>query len=215
MLREIVQPMDKLAIRLLTNSMGIDVNKPQICIINTQNNASITHSNLDAICDKIQQGVIAGGGDAHIVNIHSVDATAMHGTPYAKMDLPSRDMVASDIELIASSNIYDAFIYVGGEPNTLAGMLIGAIRNNIPCMFFGCGVMSPIVDSKGSHGIFGTYSKIAQLTSGELSSDSMASIANNTPLVSGSDCNRYGHNSMMCVLECLGLALPGVATVSA
>ncbi len=215
MLKEIIQPMDKLAIKLLTNAMGVDIDKPQICIVSTQNNASVTHANIDSICQHIHSGVISAGGDAHIINIHSVDATAMHGTPYSKMDLPSRDMIASNIELIASSSIYNGYIYVGGEPNTLAGMLLGAIRNNIPCMFVGCGTMSPINDSKGQYGIFDVYGKIADATSGTISADILPQISINTPLVSGYDCNRYGHSSMMCALECMGLALPGMSTVSA
>ncbi len=215
MLKEIIQPMDKLAVRLLTNSMGINTNKPQICIISTHNNASMTHANIDTICQHVKEGIISAGGDAHIVNIHSVDATAMHGTPYSKMDLPSRDLIASDIELIATSNIYDGYVYVGGEPNTLAGLLLGAIRNNMPCVFVGCGIMSPIYDDKGSYGIFDVYGKIAEAISGIIPADTLPLIAENTPLIRGCDCNRYGHSSMMCALECMGLALPGTATVSA
>ena len=214
MLREFIKQLDKLPQKALTRCVGIDTDKPLIGIISAQNDVSVAHSNLCELAERVKEGVIASGANAKLQHVSTVDCTALRGQS-AKYDLPSRDLTANSVELICSNEFYDGLVFVASEPNVVAGMLIAAIRLNLPCAFVCGGTMSPIVHQGKEHGLSYFYEQISSIKKGKTSFEAASDIEENLPLVLGTDCERYGSNSFNCLLEAVGLAVRGNGTASA
>ena len=214
MLREFIEQLDKLPQKALANYVGIDTNKPLIGIISAQNDLSIAHSNLDELAERVKEAVISNGANAKLQHVSTVDCTSLRGQS-AKYDLPSRDQVANAVELICSNEFFDGLVFVASEPNVVAGMLISAIRLNVPCAFVCGGVMSPIVVQRKEHGYNYFYEQIAGVKKGKTSLEAISNFEANLPLAAGTDCSRYGANSFNCLLEAVGLAVRGNGTATA
>ena len=214
MLREFIEQLDKLPQKALSRSVGIDTDKPLIGVISAQNDLSAAHSNLDELAERVKEGVIASGANAKIQHVSTVDCTLLRGQS-AKYDLPSRDLTANAVELACSNEFFDGLVFVASEPNVVAGMLIAAIRLNLPCAFVCGGTMSPIVHQRKEHGFSYFYEQIASVKKGKTSLENVSEIEQNLPIVLGTDCERYGANSFNCVVEAVGLAVRGNGTAVA
>ena len=214
MLREFIEQLDKLPQKALTQCAGIDTDKPLIGIICAQNELSVAHANLSELAERVKEGVIASGANAKIQYIPSVDCTLLRGQS-AKYDLPSRDLTANSVEFICSNDFFDGLVFVASEPNVVAGMLIAAIRVNLPCAFVCGGTMSPIVIQRKERGYSYFYEQIIGVKKGKISLETLSAIEANLPIATGTDCERYGANSFNCVVEALGLAVRGNGTAAA
>ena len=215
MLREFIEQLDKLPQKAMVNCVGIDAEKPLIGIISAKNDVSTAHRDLDAICSRVKEGIIASGASTKVAYVSSIDCTALHGTQSLKYDLPSRDLTANAVELICSNEFFDGLVFVASEPNIVAGMLLGAIRMNIPCAFVCEGTMMPIVYQNKERGFIHFYEQIARIKTGKTPFEAMSEIENKLPLALGTDCERYGANSFNCILEAVGLAVKGNGTAPA
>ena len=214
MLREFIEQLDKLPQKALAHYVSIDTEKPLIGIISAQNDLSVAHSKLDELSEHVKMAAIANGANAKLQHVSAVDCTTLRGQS-AKYDLPSRDQVANAVELICSNEFFDGLVFVASEPNVVAGMLIAAIRLNIPCAFVAGGVMSPIVIQRKEHGYNYFYEQIAGVKKGKSSLEAVSNFEANLPLAAGTDCARYGANSFNCLLEAVGLAVRGNGTATA
>lgn len=215
MLREFIEQLDKLPQKAMVNCVGIDAEKPLIGIISAQSDVSTAHKDLDAICSRVKEGILASGASTKSAYVPSIDCTALHGTQSLKYDLPSRDLTANAVELICSNEFFDGLVFVASEPNVVAGMLLGAIRMNIPCAFVCEGTMMPIVYQNRERGFIHFYEQIARIKTGKTPFEAMSEIESNLPLALGTDCERYGANSFNCILEAVGLAVRGNGTAPA
>lgn len=215
MLREFIEQLDKLPQKAMVNCVEINPEKPLIGIISAQNDISFAHKNLDAICERVKDGILASGAATKVAHVASIDCTALHGTQSTKYDLPSRDLTANAVELICSNEFFDGLVFVASEPNIVAGMLLGAIRLNIPCAFVAEGTMMPIVHQSREHGFAHFFEQIARIKTGKTAFEAMDEIESNLPLALGTDCERYGANSFNCILEAAGLAVRGNGTAPA
>ena len=215
MLREFIEQLDKLPQKAMVNCVGIDAEKPLIGIISAQSDVSTAHKDLDAICSRVKEGILASGASTKSAYVPSIDCTALHGTQSLKYDLPSRDLTANALELICSNEFFDGLVFVASEPNVVAGMLLGAIRMNIPCAFVCEGTMMPIVYQNKERGFIHFYEQIARIKTGKTPFEAMSEIESNLPLALGTDCERYGANSFNCILEAVGLAVRGNGTAPA
>ena len=215
MLREFIEQLDKLPQKAMVNCVGIDAEKPLIGIISAKNDVSTAHKDLDAICSRVKEGILASGASTKSAYVSSIDCTALHGTQSLKYDLPSRDLTANAVELLCSNEFFDGLVFVASEPNIVAGMLLGAIRMNIPCAFVCEGTMMPIVYQNKERGFIHFYEQIARIKTGKTPFEAMSEIESNLPLALGTDCERYGANSFNCILEAVGLAVRGNGTAAA
>ncbi len=214
MIREFIDQMDKLPQKTLANYVQIDKNLPLIGIISAQNELSSAQGGLDELCKKVREGIVAAGGNAAIAYVPSVETTAITGQS-AKYDLPSRDLAANAVELICSNGFYDGLVFAASEPNIVSGMLLGAIRMNMPCAFVCQGTMAPFADNAGEHGFVYLCEQISRIKTGRASFEQIEQIERDLPLTLGTDCDRYGPNSFNCVLESFGLAVRGNGTAPA
>lgn len=215
MLREFIEQLDKLPQKAMVKCVEINPEKPLIGIISAQNDISFAHKNLSDVCARVTEGIIASGATAKIAYVSSIDCTALHGTQSTKYDLPSRDLTANSVELICSNEYFDGVVFVASEPNTVAGMLLGAIRLNIPCAFVCEGTMVPITYQNREHGFSHYFEQIARIKTGKTPFEALEEIENNLPWSLGTDCERYGANSFNCILEATGLAVRGNGTAPA
>lgn len=215
MLREFIEQLDKLPQKALVNCVEINPEKPLIGIISAQNDVSFAHKDLDAICNRVKEGIVASGATTKTEHVASIDCTALHGTQSTKYDLPSRDLTANAVEVLCSNEFFDGLVFVASEPNVVAGMLLGAIRLNIPCAFVCEGTMMPIVHQGKEHGFAHFFEQIARIKTGKTPFEAIEEIESNLPLALGTDCERYGANSFNCLLEAAGLAVKGNGTAPA
>ena len=214
MLREFIEQLDKLPQKALSHYVSIDTDKPLIGIISAQNDLSASQSTLDNLAERVKEAVVACGANAKLQHVSTVDCAAIRGQS-AKYDLPSRDLTANAVELVCSNEFFDGLVFVASESNVVAGMLIAAIRLNVPCAFVCGGVMSPIVNQRKEHGYGYFYELIAAVKKGKLTLEAASNFEANLPLAAGTDCARYDANSFNCVLEAVGLAVRGNGTATA
>lgn len=215
MLREFIEQLDKLPQKTLTNCNEIDSSKPLIGIICAQNDVTAADNALNEVCQRVKEGVIASNATAKTAYVSAIDCTAMHGTSSTKYDLPSRDLTANAVELLCSNDFYDGLVFVASEPNVVCGMLLGAMRLNIPCAFVCQGTMTPLFDGKKEHGFVYIYEQISRIKTGRTSYEAIQRMENNLPIKLGTDCERYGANSFNCLMEAIGLAVRGNGTAPA
>lgn len=215
MLREFIEQLDKLPQKVFANSLLLDADKPTIGIVTAQNDLSLANRNLSEIVDKVQQGIVAAGGQAKVLHVPSIEVSAMHATTAAKYDLPTRDLIAEAVEMFGSSDYLDGMVFVASTQNVVCGMLLGAIRLNIPCAFVSQGVMSPVRYNNAEYGYSFYYEQIAKVKTGKTPYDLVSEIRANLPLCVGTDCDNYGENSLNCLLEVCGLAVKGNGTAAA
>ena len=215
MLREFIEQLDKLPQKAMAKCIEIDPERPLIGIISAQNEVTAAHANLDEICARVKEGIVANGASAKIAYVPSIDCTVLHGTQSTKYDLPSRDLTANTVELLCTNEFFDGIVFVASEPNVVAGMLLGAIRLNIPCAFVCEGTMTPISYKQTEHGFAHFYEQIAKIKTGRTPYEALTEIESSLPLALGTDCERYGANSFNCVIEALGLSTKGNGTAPA
>lgn len=215
MLREFIEQLDKLPQRALINSAAVDAKKPLIGVISAENQLTTSHNSLDELVNQVVQGIVAAGANATVAHIPCVEHNSLHGAHAAKYDLPSRELAANAVELICANDYYDALVFVASEQCLVAGMLIGAIRMNVPCAFVAQGTAAPVRYDKKEYGYSLYFEQIARIKSGKTPYDMISELESNLPIVSGTDCDSYSANSLNCMLEVVGLAPKGNGTAAA
>ena len=215
MLRESIEQLNKLPQKIFAESVQIDAKKLTIGIICAQSETTLAHQNLVTICQKVKEGVLQQGATCKLMYISSIDDTLLRDTNTGKYSLPSRDLTANQVEMLCATECFDGLVFVASQPNTICGMLIGAIRVNIPCAFVSQGVMSPIVFAEKEYGYTHYAEQIALLKLGKTPYESLQEIENNLPTAFGTDCDSYSDNSFNCLLEIMGLAVKGNGTTQA
>lgn len=215
MLKEYIEQLNKLPQKIFAESVQIDAKKLTIGIICAQSETALAHQSLQNICHKVEQGILQQGAICKTMYVSSIDDTLLRDTTTAKYSLPSRDLTAHQVEMLCATECFDGIVFVASQPNTLCGMLLGAIRVNIPCTFVSQGTMSPIVFDGKEYGYNHYAEQIALLKLGKTPYASLQEIEDNLPFAFGTDCDSYSDNSFNCLLEVIGLAKRGNGTTQA
>lgn len=212
MLKEYINQLNKLPQKIFAECAEIDAKKLSIGIICAKSDTSLAHQDLDKVCKKVEQGILRQGATCKTMYVSSIDDTLLRDTTTAKYSLPSRDLTAHQVELLCATECFDGIVFVASQPNTICGMLLGAIRVNLPCAFISQGTMSPIVFDGKEYGYNHYAEQIALLKLGKTPYASLQEIENSLPFAFGTDCDSYSDNSFNCLLEVVGLAKRGNAT---
>ena len=215
MLREFIEQLDKLPQKSFSKSTLINPTKPLIGVISAQNDLSATHNQLSIVAQQVCNGVSAAGGTPKVAFVPSVESTILKNEYAGKYELPIRDLVSDAVETICSTGYYDGIVCVASEPNLIAGMLIGVIRVNIPCLFVCQGTATPITFENAEYGYELGFEQIIKIKSGQTTYDKLAQIENSYPICSGTNCNSYSANSFSCILESFGLSFKSNGTAPA
>ena len=194
-----------------------DIKKPFIGIVNSYESFVPGHCHLNKVGQYLKKCIEEAGGVAMEFNTIAVcDGIAM-GHSGMKYSPPSRELIADSVESIAKAHCFDALICVPNCDKIVPGMLLGALRVNIPTIFASGGPMAP-----GKHPLTGkdsdlntVFEGVGAENAGKISAKDLEKIEETSCPGCGSCSGMFTANSMNCLYEALGIALPGNGTILA
>ncbi|MGN0995465.1 MAG: dihydroxy-acid dehydratase [Candidatus Ventricola sp.] len=198
-----------------------ELKKPLIGVVDAFSTVCPGHTNLRLLAQRVREGIYAAGGTpVSFSTIGACDGVTM-GHDGMKYVLPTREMIANDIEAMAQGHRLDGLVLLGSCDKIVPGMLIGALRVNVPSILLCGGPSLPGRMTKDNPygGVYIDHSAIQQsegaLKAGHITPEQFAWIENNAVPTIGS-CAMLGTANSMCALaEAMGMSLPGSAAVPA
>jgi dihydroxy-acid dehydratase len=197
-----------------------DLTKPFIGIINSYAETIPGHVPLQRLAQAVKEGVRSGGGVPFEVNTVALcDSPGMGIFPAANLSLPSRELIADSAEILADNNNFDALVFLCTCDKIVPGMLMAAARLNLPCIFLSGGPM--LAGKLCSDGnviatdVSDVYETIGRVMKGEISEETLAEMELTACPGPGGCSGMTTANTMNCMTEALGLALPGNGTIPA
>ncbi|MEU0543217.1 dihydroxy-acid dehydratase [Nocardia sp. NPDC005978] len=192
--------------------------KPIIAVANSFTEFVPGHTHLQPVGRIVAAAVQAAGGIAREFNTIAVDDGIAMGHSGMLYSLPSRDLIADSIEYMVNAHCADALVCISNCDKITPGMLMAALRLNIPVVFVSGGPMeggtAVLVDGTVRSRL-DLVDTMAAAVSPDVSDADMALIEENACPTCGSCAGMFTANSMNCLTEALGLALPGNGTVLA
>ena len=174
------------------------------------------HANMRDLERQIEKGIHTGGGQAFIFGVPAIcDGIAM-GHSGMKYSLPSRDLIADCVESVASANQLDGLVLLTNCDKITPGMLIAALRLNIPTIVVTAG---PMLDGNCKHEVLtfvrSSFEAIGKYRNGEITEEKLYELEENCCPSAGSCQGLYTANTMACLTEIMGMSLSGCATAAA
>ncbi len=207
--------------RSLLKADGItdeEMDHPFIAVVNSRNDIIPGHTNLDKIAEAVKAGIrMAGGVPFEISTIGVCDGIAMNhdGMHYS---LVSRETIADSLECAVQGHAFDGIVCIPNCDKIVPGMLIGALRVNIPTVFVSGGPMLPGAQPGGvgpTTDLNTLFDGAGKVAAGTMTEDELAYFEDTACPTCGSCSGMFTANSMNCLCEALGVALPGNGTVPA
>ena len=204
--------------RSLFYSMGYtdeELKRPLIGIISAYSEIVPGHIHLDKLSQAVKAGVLIGGGTPILIpSIGVCDGIAM-GHLGMKYSLPSRELIADSVESMVIAHGLDGVVLVPNCDKIVPGMIMGLLRMNIPGIVISGGAMLP-----GDHGdekisLSNIFEAVGAKKANLINDKELEEYAQNTCPSCGSCAGMYTANSMNCLSEALGIALPGNGTIPA
>ncbi len=193
-----------------------DIRKPFIAICNSFNEVIPGHVHLNKVAELIKDEVRKAGGtpiEFNLIGVCDGIAMAHHGM---KFSLASRELIADSVETMLTAHAFDACICIPTCDKIVPGMVMGALRCNIPTIFCSSG---PMAVGKGRRGedldLNSVFEAVAACTAGKISEEELHYVECHACPGAGSCSGKFTANSMNCLCEVLGLALPGNGTLLA
>ena len=192
-----------------------ELNRPIIGVVNAHNEIIPGHMHLDDITEAVKAGIrMAGGTPVEFPAIGVCDGIAMNheGMFYS---LPSREHIADSVEIMATAHPFDGLVFIPNCDKIVPGMLMAALRLNIPSIFCSGGPMLPGCVNGSRVALTNAFEAPAAVLSGKMDEATAEAIADGACPGCGSCAGMFTANSMNCMTEILGLALAGNGTVPA
>ncbi|GAA2413405.1 dihydroxy-acid dehydratase [Streptomyces glaucosporus] len=206
--------------RALLRAAGVareDFGKPIVAVANSFTEFVPGHTHLQPVGRIVSEAVKAAGGVPREFNTIAVDDGIAMGHGGMLYSLPSRDLIADSVEYMVEAHCADALICISNCDKITPGMLMAALRLNIPTVFVSGGPMesgrATLVD--GTVRKLDLVSAIADSANDAVSDEDMALIEENACPTCGSCSGMFTANSMNCLTEAIGLSLPGNGSVLA
>ena len=204
--------------RSLFKAMGYtdeELRRPLIGIVNAFNEIVPGHIHLNAIARAAKDGVrMAGGTPVEFPVIAVCDGIAMNHEGM-KYSLASRELIADSIEIMAAAHAFDGLVLIPNCDKIIPGMLMAAARLDLPAIFISGGPMMA-GDFRGRRAALSDiFEGIGSVKAGKMSADELEEMENTICPGCGSCAGMFTANSMNCLTEVLGMALPGNGTVPA
>ena len=194
-----------------------ELKRPLIAVVNSRSDVIPGHNNLDKIADAVKAGIyMAGGIPFEVGTIGVCDGIAMNhdGMHYS---LVSREVIADSVECYVQGHAFDGIVCIPNCDKIVPGMLIGALRVNIPTVFVSGGPMLPgkQPDGCGTTDLNTLFDGAGQVAAGTMTEEQLKYYEDTACPSCGSCSGLFTANSMNCLCEALGIALPGNGTVPA
>lgn len=204
--------------RSLLYALGMDereMRQPLIGVVNSANEVVPGHMHLDGIAKAVKDGVrTAGGTPMEFPVIGICDGLAMNHAGM-RMSLPSRELIADSIEAMVTAQPFDGFVFIPNCDKIVPGMLMAMLRLNIPSICVSGGPMLAGEHKGGAVDLVSVFEAVAKTRKGEMSEQELDELERKACPGCGSCSGMFTANSMNCLSEALGLALPGNGTIPA
>lgn len=196
-----------------------EFDKPFIGIINSYSEIVPGHMHLREISNSVKEGIRSAGGVPFEVNTIAVcDGIAMNHAGM-KYSLPSRELIADSVETVAEAHAFDALVFIPNCDKIIPGMLMAALRLNLPSIFISGGPMlaGKLGSEEGSRivDLSSTFEAVGQALSGKITEDELAALEEVACPGCGSCSGMYTANTMNCLTEAVGIGLSGNGTIPA
>ena len=193
-----------------------EMDRPLVAVVSAQNEVIPGHIHLQQIADAVKAGVrMAGGTPMQVNTIGVCDGIAMNHEGM-HFSLTSREVIADSVECVVQGHQFDAMVLIPSCDKIVPGMLIAACRLNIPTVLVSGG---PMLAGRGRNGeqtdLNSLFDAVGQVTAGTMTPEECAWLENTACPTCGSCSGMFTANSICCLAEALGLALPGNGTVPA
>jgi dihydroxy-acid dehydratase len=193
-----------------------DFNKPFIAIANSYTDIIPGHVHLQEFGEVVRAAVRAAGGVPFMFHTIGVDDGIAMGHVGMKYSLASRELIADSVETMVSAHWFDGMICIPNCDKIVPGMLMAAMRLNVPTIFVSGGPMRAGVTSAGRVvDLSSVFEGVGALKSGKITVEELEELENVACPTCGSCSGMFTANSMNCLCEALGMALPGNGTILA
>lgn len=209
----------KIPHRSLFKALGLtdeEIRRPMIGVVCAKNDIIPGHVHLDKIAEAVQVGIrIAGGTPFVFPAIGVCDGIAM-GHSGMKYSLISREHIADSVEIMAMAHPFDALVFIPNCDKIVPGMLMAALRLNVPSIFVSGGPMMPgrTIDGKQIT-LSNAFEVVGAIGKEGITQEVLDDVENNACPGCGSCAGMFTANSMNCMTEVVGLGLPGNGTIPA
>ena len=196
-----------------------EMDKPFIGIVNSFSEIVPGHVRLNEIAAAVKAGVRSKGGVPFEVGTIAVcDGIAMNH-PGMKYSLPSRELIADSTEIVAEAHAFDALVFIPNCDKIIPGMLMAAVRLNVPAIFISGGPMMagqmPTEHGTDKIDLSSIFEGVGKVTSGQMTEQKLAEMEQIACPGCGSCSGMFTANTMNCLTEAMGMGLPGHGTIPA
>jgi dihydroxy-acid dehydratase len=207
-----------------------DFSKPFIAIANSYTDCIPGHAHLNEVGQLVKRLVRAAGGVPFIFNTIGVDDGIAMGHSGMLYSLPSRELIADTVETMLRAHCFDGMVCIPNCDKIVPGMLMAAMRCNIPTVFVSGGPMAAgIAEQKATHedlaahlqpatgksDLISVFKGVGELKTGKITEEQLTKLEQTACPTCGSCSGMFTANSMNCLCEALGMALPGNGTILA
>ncbi len=206
-----------------------DWDKPFIAIVNSYTDCIPGHAHLNEVGLLLKRLVREAGGVPFIFNTIGVDDGIAMGHSGMKYSLPSRELIADCVESMVRAHCFDGMVCIPNCDKIVPGMLMAAMRVNIPTVFVSGGPMAAGVAQQATEGdlpahlrpatetsdLISVFKGVGELQAGKINEAELKRLEQSACPTCGSCSGMFTANSMNCLCEALGMALPGNGTILA
>jgi len=205
--------------RSLLRATGVsdeDMGKPFIAIANSYVDIIPGHVHLNSFGEIVREAVRQAGGVPFMFHTIGVDDGIAMGHVGMKYSLPSREIIADSVETMVDAHWFDGLICITNCDKIIPGMLMGALRSNVPTIFVSGGPMAAghLADGR-TVDLSSVFEGVGSYKAGTLSEEELTELEQVACPTCGSCAGLFTANSMNCICEALGMALPGNGSILA
>ncbi len=216
--KKMTQGLEKAPHRSLLYALGLtreEINRPLVGVVNSRNEVVPGHVHLQTIADAVKAGVrSAGGTPMEFPAIAVCDGLAMNHEGM-RFSLPSREIIADSIEIMATAHPFDAMVFIPNCDKVVPGMLMAMLRLNIPSIMVSGGPMYAGSWRGKSVDLITVFEAVGWRRRGDIDDNELEDLISQACPSCGSCSGMYTANTMNCLSEAIGLALPGNGTIPA
>ena len=204
--------------RSLLKALGLtdsEIKRPFVAVVSAASDYVPGHMHLDKIAEAVKAGIRnAGGVPFEFRTIGVCDGLSMNHKGM-KYSMCSRELIADSIEVMLTAHPLDGAVFIPNCDKIVPGMMLGAIRMNLPSIFVSGGPMTPGVVNGKRVGLSETFEAVGAYAAGKIGDEELMEYENNSCPTCGSCSGMYTANSMNCLTEAVGMSLPKNATCAA
>jgi dihydroxy-acid dehydratase len=192
-----------------------DFEKPMIGIASTWAEITPCNVHINRLAEKVKEGVRVGGGVPQIFGTITVSDGISMGHEGMKFSLPSRELIADSIELVANAMRHDGVVAIGGCDKNMPGCLMALARLVVASIFVYGGSILPGTCAGRDIDIVSVFEAVGQYSAGTISLDELREVEAKAIPGAGSCGGMYTANTMASAIEALGMSLPGGSSMPA